>query len=98
MAVVTELNVFPVKSAGGVPLTESPVVAAGLLHDRCFMAVGPGGVFRTQRRDPRLAAVRPWVDAAGERLTLNAPGAAELRVEVDLTAPRTPVDLFGEPY
>ncbi|PWI14047.1 MOSC domain-containing protein [Streptomyces sp. Act143] len=98
MATVVELTYYPVKGCAGVPASEAAVTPAGLAHDRSFMVVNEEGVFRTQRRDPRLALIRPGIDAAGERLTLRAPDHGEVAVDVDTTGVRRPVDLFGTPY
>ncbi|MFY1690811.1 MOSC domain-containing protein [Plantactinospora sp. WMMB782] len=97
-AVVRELISYPIKGCAGMPVTRSQVTPAGLAHDRSFMVVDPGGVFRSQRRDPRLALVRPVVDAAGTRLTLRAPGTAPLEMAVELDAARRDVLLFDTPY
>ncbi|KUJ69332.1 molybdenum cofactor sulfurase [Streptomyces albus subsp. albus] len=98
MAKVVELNTYPIKGCGGIPLTEAEMTPAGLAHDRAFMVVDAEGVFRSQRRDPRLAVVRPEVGDDGTRLTLRAPGAEELRVPVDTDGPRGDVRLFGNPF
>ncbi|TDC85588.1 MOSC N-terminal beta barrel domain-containing protein [Actinomadura sp. 7K507] len=97
-AVVSELVSYPVKGCAGVALSESVLTDAGLVHDRSFMVVDGDGRFRSQRRDPRLAVIRPCVDAGGERLTLRAPGFQDLDVAVDVDAPRQDVDLFGRSY
>lgn len=68
---------------------------SGLTHDRSFMVIGPDGAFRSQRNTPRMAVIHPEVSAGGQRLTLRAPGAGELRVEVDLTSARRAVELHG---
>jgi uncharacterized protein YcbX len=97
-AVVGELVSYPVKGCAGVPLSETVLTGAGLAHDRTFMVVDGDGTFRSQRRDPRLALVRPGIDTAGERLTLRAPGVEDVHVEVDLDAPRREVGLFGDRF
>ncbi|MGK5501231.1 MOSC domain-containing protein [Streptomyces sp. URMC 125] len=97
MACVSELISYPVKGCAGVSVPAALVTEAGLAHDRTFMVVGEDGVFRTQRSDPRLALVRPSVGADGGRLTLRAPGAEPLAVEVDPAAERIEVRLFGKP-
>jgi uncharacterized protein len=97
-ATVTELITYPVKSCAGVPLGEAAVTAAGLAHDRTFMAVDADGVFRTQRRDPRLAIIQPAVSADGSKLTLRAAGMEDLPVEVDLDSARRDVILFQSRY
>ncbi len=98
MAIVTELNTYPVKGCAGVAMTEALIGEAGPAHDRSFMVVGEDGVFRSQRGDPRLATIRPEIDAAGERLVLRAEGVAPVEIEVDLESARCDVSLFGNPY
>ncbi|MDG9709278.1 MOSC domain-containing protein [Streptomyces sp. DH10] len=98
MARVVELSYYPVKGCAGTSATQAPLTPAGLAHDRSFMVVSDEGVYRTQRRDPRLAVIRPAITADGERLTLTAPRTEALHLHVDTTGARRKVDLFGTPY
>jgi uncharacterized protein YcbX len=98
MARVVELSYYPVKGCAGTSATEALLTPAGLAHDRSFMVVSEEGVYRTQRRDPRLAVIRPAVTADGERLALSAPGTEALHLRVDSTGTRQKVDLFGTAY
>ncbi|MFF7788430.1 MOSC N-terminal beta barrel domain-containing protein [Streptomyces sp. NPDC007991] len=98
MARVVELSYYPVKGCAGTSATEALLTPAGLAHDRSFMVVSEEGVYRTQRRDPRLAVIRPAVTADGERLTLSAPGTEDLHLWVDTTGTRRKIDLFGTAY
>ncbi|MER6620509.1 MOSC N-terminal beta barrel domain-containing protein [Streptomyces sp. NPDC000931] len=86
MASVAELTYYPVKGCAGTSVREAPLTPAGLAHDRSFMVVGEEGVGRTQRRDPRLASIRPTVSADGGRLTLHAPEFETLELRVDTAA------------
>lgn len=92
---VAELHSYPVKSCAGISLRDGMLTSAGLAHDRSFMIVGPGGACRTQRRDPRLALIRPEINTDGGQLVLHGPDGDAVRIEVDLTAPRQTVSLFG---
>jgi uncharacterized protein YcbX len=98
MARVVELSYYPVKGCAGTSATEALLTPAGLAHDRSFMVVSEEGVYRTQRRDPRLAVIRPAVSADGERLALSAPGTEPLHLRVDTSGARQQVDLFGTAY
>jgi uncharacterized protein YcbX len=89
---------YPIKGCAGTPLRGSVLIAAGLAHDRSFMVVDDDHVFRTQRRDPRLAVIRPEISDDGDLLTLHAPGMAALPVKVDREGARSGVDLFGRQY
>ncbi|MFY1673468.1 MOSC domain-containing protein [Plantactinospora sp. WMMB334] len=95
--VVVELITYPIKGCAGVSLQRAVVTPAGLAHDRSFMVVDPAGVFRSQRRDPRLALIRPDISADGGHLTLSAPDCEPLRLTVDIDAARRDVLLFGAP-
>ncbi|MCQ8828858.1 MOSC domain-containing protein [Streptomyces malaysiensis] len=98
MATVVELTSYPVKGCAGVPVSETLLTEAGLRHDRSFMVIGEDGACRTQRRDPRLAVIRPAIDTDGERLTLSAPGEGEVAIDVDTTSARREVKVFDNPY
>ena len=98
MARIVELSYYPVKGCAGTSVFDAVLTTQGLAHDRSFMVIGEDGVFRNQRRIPRMALIRPAVSTGGDRLTLRAPGAGVLRVDVDLVAARRDVELFGVPY
>ena len=71
---LTALNVYPIKSAGGIGTSTWPVDAFGLQYDRRWMLVDESGEAITQRDCPRLALVRPAI--VGGRLQVTAPGKA----------------------
>ncbi|RAJ46888.1 hypothetical protein K353_00089 [Kitasatospora sp. SolWspMP-SS2h] len=102
MAGVAELICHPVKGCAGTSATEAFLTPAGLAHDRSFMVVGEDGTYRTQRRHPRLALVRPAVSPDGTRLTLAPADGRDrfgtVRLDVTTTAPRRDVDLFGTAF
>ncbi|MFI0149072.1 MOSC domain-containing protein [Streptomyces globisporus] len=102
MATVVDLITYPVKGCAGTSVDSTHLTPAGLAHDRSFMVVSVDGVYRTQRRDPRLALVRPTVSADGSRLTLASAqpesGHGALHLDVTTSAPRRDVDLFGATY
>lgn len=91
---IARLFSYPVKGCAGTELDTAVVTPAGIEHDRTFMAVGEDGVFRSQRRHPVLAVVRPEVADDGRTLALSAPGAEPLRLPVRFDGPRLPVSVF----
>lgn len=95
---VVALHTYPIKGCAGIALTGGFLTPAGLAHDRTFMIVDEGGGFRSQRREPLLATIRPEIADDGRALSLHAPGVDAVRVAVDLDGPRRPVELFGNPY
>ncbi|MFJ9411472.1 MOSC domain-containing protein [Streptomyces sp. NPDC101393] len=105
MSGVTELICYPVKGCAGTSMNDALLTPAGLAHDRSFMVISEDGVFRTQRRHPRLALVQPTISTDGTRLTLDTADTADstvrhgtVGIEVTTSAPRRDVDLFGAPF
>ncbi|ARF55792.1 MOSC domain-containing protein [Streptomyces gilvosporeus] len=102
MTEVVDLISYPVKGCAGTSMSDAPLTPAGLAHDRSFMVISEDGVYRTQRRHPRLALIRPAVSADGTRLTLDSADSAgrygTVRLEVTTSAPRRDVDLFGATF
>ncbi|HSL87945.1 MAG TPA: MOSC N-terminal beta barrel domain-containing protein [Ignavibacteriaceae bacterium] len=52
---LSEINIFPVKSLGGISLQSSVVEERGLQYDRRWLLVDDKGVFITQRDFPQMA-------------------------------------------
>src|SRR5690606_18398415 len=78
MPQVTAINVYPIKSCGGIARRSAEVLRRGLDGDRRYMLVDSSGVFLTQRRHPRLALVRIEEDDGGYRI--DSPGLETLRL------------------
>ncbi len=95
---VTALTYYPIKGCAGVAAEEVMLTPAGLAYDRSFMVVNEEGGFMSQRRDPRMALIRPEVGDGGARLRLRAPGIEDLDLDVDVSGTRERVELFGNPY
>ncbi|MGW5053351.1 MOSC domain-containing protein [Actinokineospora sp. NPDC004072] len=95
MPSVVGLFTYPIKGCAPAA-ADGELTPAGLRHDRSFMVTTLDGVFRSQRRDPRLAVIRPEV--RGDELHLRAPGVEPVVVAVDTTGPRTPVRLFSADF
>jgi uncharacterized protein YcbX len=77
---LSELTIYPVKSAAGVALSPARVEARGLAGDRRWMVVDEERSFLSQRTHPRLALVKVETGARG--LRLHAPGVAPLEIRV----------------
>jgi uncharacterized protein YcbX len=92
---LTALNVYPIKSAGGIAAESWPVDEFGLRYDRRWMLVDDAGDALTQRDCPRLALVRPAIE--GDRLRVSAPGRAPLDLPLEPGgAVTTAVTVWGE--
>lgn len=89
MAILTELNLYPIKSCAGISLREATLTSAGLMsehiYDREWMVVDEKGEFLTQRSHPKLALVTPRIKA--DTLELRAPGMLRLEIPLGLPDP-----------
>lgn len=56
--IVSELNIYPIKSCRGIPLERAEVTPKGFVWDREFMLIDSKGKFMTQRQYPLLATVQ----------------------------------------
>lgn len=89
MPFITELNLYPIKSCGGIALREATLTTAGLMsehvYDREWMVIDANGEFVTQRTNPRIALITPRIKS--DSLELRAPGMLRLEIPLDLPDP-----------
>jgi uncharacterized protein len=92
---LTELNIYPVKSAAGIAVSQATVEARGLQFDRRWMVVDAQGKFMTQRKVPQMALIRVAVSSSG--LGLAAPGMPSLELPIcPEQAEPCQVDVWGD--
>ncbi len=77
---VTELHIYPLKSARGIPLREMPLDSRGPAGDRRWMLIDERGVMLSQRDLPRMALIS--VDNGSGELACSAPGMQPLQVPI----------------
>lgn len=87
MITLSAINIYPIKSCGGIAVQDWEVDAFGLRDDRRWMVATPEGGLVSQRECPELALVRVAVLAS--HLRVSAPEMPELLL------PRSP--LGGRP-
>jgi len=68
--VLSQLNIYPLKSTSGISLDNAFMEQRGLAHDRRWMVVDDSGQFMTQRTCPSMALIN--TELVGQTLTLNA--------------------------
>ena len=69
---LSEINIYPIKSLGGVALKSSIVENRGLQYDRRWMLVDVNNKFLTQREFPKMATVN--VEVTKDSLGVSADG------------------------
>ena len=92
--ILSGVHVYPVKSCGGVALTEGLLVETGLEFDRAWMVVDEQGDMLTQRELPRMALVQPTFK--GSELMLRAPGMLALHLRLDTVEAATRVRVWDD--
>ena len=93
--VLSQLNSYPLKSAGGISLANSNLDQRGLVHDRRWMVVDDSGQFMSQRTSPKMALINTEID--GQTLILNAPRMSELCLPLFPTAGESQeVEIWGD--
>ena len=91
---IQRLFIYPVKSCGGIELTESPLCEFGLDLDRAWMVVDANGDFVTQREQPRMALITPKLKM--NELILRAPGMLALHVNIDAVEAPAQVTVWND--
>lgn len=95
MTILTELNLYPIKSCAGLSLRQATITPAGLMtdhiYDREWMVVDAEGNFLTQREFPRMAKITPRLRLGS--LEVRAPGMLQLQLPLDLPAPEDEITL-----
>ena len=94
MAIIRELNIYPLKSGRAIPMNQARLGATGFEWDRHWMAASPDGVFMSQRTQPRLALVEPQV--GDDELILHSAGTQPLRIPVKPEGPAQPARVWKD--
>jgi len=94
-AILSEIHIYPVKSAQGISLPEAEVLDRGFRWDRRWMLVNGEGRFLTQRELPRMTLMSVTLGPGG--LQVNAPGMPELGLPLELhDGDRTRVQVWND--
>ena len=96
---VSAINLYPIKSLGGIALQKALVCFQGLENDRRWMLVTPESKMITQRECPLLATLTPAVGPDGLRIATQdgrevfVPHDAGSWTDTEIT-----VDIWGHAY
>ncbi|KAK2150785.1 hypothetical protein LSH36_389g01009 [Paralvinella palmiformis] len=75
---LNQIFLYPIKSCGAFHVTEWPIGKRGLLYDREWMIVTETGICLTQKREPLMCLIRPFINLEKDSLLLTYPGAHDL--------------------
>ncbi|HRI58894.1 MAG TPA: MOSC domain-containing protein [Saprospiraceae bacterium] len=84
MRILSEIRIYPIKSLGGIALTESKVEPRGLQYDRRWMLVDDTGRFVSQREIPAMALLGTAVEPPHLVVFLKGTPAEKVRIPLDV--------------
>ena len=93
---VSELWIYPVKSLGGIQVSEATVSDRGFLHDRRWMLVGEKGKFLSQREFPNLALLQ--VNLHSNSLEVFVKNQSDYKIQIPFLedARSSKVEVWGD--
>ncbi|ESO86189.1 hypothetical protein LOTGIDRAFT_235545 [Lottia gigantea] len=80
---LTNIFLYPIKSCGAFEVSEWEITSKGLLYDRHWMIVSEAGVTISQKREPRLCLIKPFIDLHNNSIYLQYPEMPELCLSLD---------------
>ncbi|XP_037838291.2 molybdenum cofactor sulfurase isoform X1 [Chlorocebus sabaeus] len=89
--VVTNLYLYPIKSCAAFEVTRWPVGNQGLLYDRSWMVVNHNGVCLSQKQEPRLCLIQPFIDLQQRIMVIKAKGMEPIEVPLEENSERTQI-------
>ncbi|WP_282175520.1 hybrid-cluster NAD(P)-dependent oxidoreductase [Vibrio nereis] len=94
---LSQINVFPVKSVGGIALSSAWVEKQGLTFDRRFMLALADGSMVTARKYPQMVTVNSSLTADG--LIFSAQGKTPLRIRYhDFKMQEAPAQVWKDSF
>jgi uncharacterized protein YcbX len=76
---ISQLNIYPVKSLGGISVDTARITDRGFEHDRRWLLIDPNGVQITQREVPAMALLQPAITPTGLTIT-HRPSGQKLEI------------------
>jgi uncharacterized protein YcbX len=81
---ISQINIYPIKSLGGIDLSEAKVEVSGFQYDRNWMLVDQKGNFLSQRKHPEMALLQ--VEILEKTLLVYHKSKPWERIEIPSTA------------
>ena len=82
VAKVSCINIYPIKSCGGMEVKKARITAQGFQFDRMFMIVDSSGKFVSQRILPKMALIKPIIDYKNDKMIVKIPSMPDLEVSL----------------
>lgn len=91
MLILSELWIYPIKSMGGIALTEATAQPRGLQYDRRWMLIDETGRFMSQREIPGMALLGTAIEDAHLRVFRKKNPAEHIRIPLQFQDGSLPV-------
>ncbi|XP_028411385.1 molybdenum cofactor sulfurase-like [Dendronephthya gigantea] len=82
---VKKMYIYPVKSCAAFEVEQWNLNEKGLCYDREWLIVNESGSFISQKREPRLCLIEPYIDLKENILQLQAPGISEFKLPINIS-------------
>ncbi|MBZ3890335.1 Molybdenum cofactor sulfurase [Sciurus carolinensis] len=89
--VVTNIYLYPIKSCAAFEVTKWPLSKQGLLYDRSWMVVNHNGVCLSQKQEPRLCLIQPFIDLQQRIMVIKAQGMEPIEVPLEEDSERAQI-------
>ena len=99
MRILSEIWIYPVKSLGGMALTEAKVEPRGLQHDRRWMLVDETGRFVSQREIPAMVLLGTAIEPGHLVVFVKNEPAESIRIPLEISPeahPAIEVGIWGD--
>lgn len=96
---LSEIWVYPIKSLGGISLTEAVAEPRGLRYDRRWMLVDENGRFVSQREIPKMAMLGTALDTVTLSVFWKHDPAERVTIPLDINLEQLPiieVEVWGD--
>jgi uncharacterized protein len=90
---ISEINIYPIKSLGGITLNEAIIEQRGLQYDRRWMLVDENGKFLTQREFPKISTIS--IGLTKNSLKVSVEGFDDLFVPYEVEGETIKVEVWG---
>lgn len=80
---VSQIFIYPIKSLGGIAVSQAQLTATGFEHDRRWMLVDENNIFLTQRSFPSMAL--PQTNLSQQYLEVFHKQDAQLKITIPIT-------------
>jgi uncharacterized protein YcbX len=78
--IITEINIYPIKSLGGISLETAQVEDRGLQYDRRWVLADGENMFMTQRENEQMALIDVAIENDGLKISHRKKAIASLKV------------------